>query len=109
MPAQGAVGAGTGATVAKAGSSEGRPGGVGIASAAAGGAVVTGGDGGQGRSSGTKTVPPATRTAPPTSGRPGGPWLGLFALIYGVSQITMGVELRRTGKTLNSVRKDVTA
>ena len=34
---------------------------------------------------------------------------GLFALIYGVSQITMGVELRRTGKTLNSVRADVTA
>src|SRR5499427_11050111 len=34
---------------------------------------------------------------------------GLFALIYGVSQITMGVELRRTGKTLNSVREDVTA
>jgi len=33
---------------------------------------------------------------------------GLFALIYGVSQITMGVELRRTGKTLNSVREDVT-
>jgi uncharacterized membrane protein HdeD (DUF308 family) len=34
---------------------------------------------------------------------------GLFALIYGVSQITMGVELRRTGKTLNSVREDVPA
>jgi hypothetical protein len=34
---------------------------------------------------------------------------GQFALIYGVSQITMGVELRRTGKTLNSVREDVTA
>jgi uncharacterized membrane protein HdeD (DUF308 family) len=34
---------------------------------------------------------------------------GLFALIYGVSQITMGVELRQTGKTLNSVREDVTA
>ena len=34
---------------------------------------------------------------------------GLFALIYGVSQITMGVELRRTGKTWNSVREDVTA
>src|SRR5689334_15673811 len=34
---------------------------------------------------------------------------GLFALIYGVSQITMGIELRRTGKTLNSVREDVTA
>ncbi len=34
---------------------------------------------------------------------------GLFALIYGVSQITMGVELRRTGKTLSSVREDVAA
>jgi uncharacterized membrane protein HdeD (DUF308 family) len=34
---------------------------------------------------------------------------GLFALIYGVSQITMGVELRRTGQTLNSVRENVTA
>jgi len=34
---------------------------------------------------------------------------GLFALIYGVSQITMGVELRRTGKTLTSVREDVAA
>jgi len=34
---------------------------------------------------------------------------GLFALIYGASQITMGIELRRTGKTLNSVREDVTA
>src|SRR5262245_44820645 len=34
---------------------------------------------------------------------------GLFALIYGVSQITMGVELRRTGKTLSSVKESVTA
>jgi uncharacterized membrane protein HdeD (DUF308 family) len=34
---------------------------------------------------------------------------GLFTLIYGFSQITMGIELRRTGKTLNSVREDVTA
>jgi uncharacterized membrane protein HdeD (DUF308 family) len=34
---------------------------------------------------------------------------GLFALIYGVSQITTGIELRRTGKTLNSVRENVTA
>jgi uncharacterized membrane protein HdeD (DUF308 family) len=34
---------------------------------------------------------------------------GLFALIYGVSQITMGVELRRTGQTLNSVRENVAA
>lgn len=39
--AQGVVGAGTGATVAKAGTSAPRPGGLGIASAAAGGAVVT--------------------------------------------------------------------
>jgi uncharacterized membrane protein HdeD (DUF308 family) len=28
---------------------------------------------------------------------------GLFTLIYGFSQITMGIELRRTGKTLDSV------
>jgi uncharacterized membrane protein HdeD (DUF308 family) len=28
---------------------------------------------------------------------------GLFSLIYGVSQITTGIELRRTGKTLNEV------
>ncbi len=39
-PAVGAVGAGTGATVAKAGGNEPRPGGVGVASAEAGGAVV---------------------------------------------------------------------
>ena len=39
-PAQGAVGAGTGATVAKAGESEERPGGLGIASARAGAATV---------------------------------------------------------------------
>ena len=39
-PEQGAVGAGTGASVAKAGGSEPRPGGVGLASADAGGAVV---------------------------------------------------------------------
>jgi len=38
---QGAVGAGTGATVAKAGGGKPRPGGLGIASAAAGGATVT--------------------------------------------------------------------
>jgi uncharacterized membrane protein HdeD (DUF308 family) len=31
---------------------------------------------------------------------------GLFSIIYGVSQITMGVEVRRTGKTLHSVMKD---
>lgn len=40
-PGQGTVGAGTGATVAKAGTSAPQPGGLGIASAAAGGAVVT--------------------------------------------------------------------
>src|SRR5262245_24154534 len=34
---------------------------------------------------------------------------GLFALIYGVSQIVMGVELRRAGKNLDSAREDVTA
>ena len=28
---------------------------------------------------------------------------GLFSLIYGVAQITMGTELRRTGKTLGSI------
>ena len=28
---------------------------------------------------------------------------GLFSLIYGVSQITMGVELRRSAKTLDKV------
>jgi len=39
-PAQGTVGAGTGATVAKAGTSEPRPGGLGIASARADGATV---------------------------------------------------------------------
>jgi L-aminopeptidase/D-esterase-like protein len=39
-PGQGTVGAGTGATVAKAGTSEPRPGGLGIASARAGGATV---------------------------------------------------------------------
>src|SRR6266702_259323 len=31
---------------------------------------------------------------------------GLFTLIYGVSQIVMGVEARRTGKTLHSVLSD---
>jgi L-aminopeptidase/D-esterase-like protein len=40
-PGQGSVGAGTGATVAKAGTSAPRPGGLGVASASAGGAVVT--------------------------------------------------------------------
>jgi L-aminopeptidase/D-esterase-like protein len=39
-PGQGAVGAGTGASVAKAGGNQPRPGGVGVASAEAGGAVV---------------------------------------------------------------------
>jgi len=33
---------------------------------------------------------------------------GLFSLVYGVSQIAMGVELRKTGKTLHSVMEDVT-
>ena len=28
---------------------------------------------------------------------------GLFSLVYGVSQITTGVELRRSGKTLDKV------
>ena len=28
---------------------------------------------------------------------------GLYSLIYGVSQITTGVELRRTGQTLDKV------
>ncbi len=28
---------------------------------------------------------------------------GLFSLIYGISQITLGIEARRTGKTLHSV------
>ncbi len=31
---------------------------------------------------------------------------GLFTLIFGVSQIVMGVEARRTGKTLHSVLSD---
>jgi uncharacterized membrane protein HdeD (DUF308 family) len=31
---------------------------------------------------------------------------GLFSLIYGISQIVMGVELRRTGKTAESVLQD---
>ena len=31
---------------------------------------------------------------------------GLFSLIYGVSQIVTGVELRRTGKSLDSVFED---
>ncbi len=31
---------------------------------------------------------------------------GLFSLIYGISQIVMGVELRRTGGTLHSVLED---
>jgi uncharacterized membrane protein HdeD (DUF308 family) len=33
---------------------------------------------------------------------------GLFSLVYGVSQIAMGVELRKTGKTLHNVMEDVT-
>jgi len=31
---------------------------------------------------------------------------GLFSLIYGVSQIVMGAELRRTGHTLHSILPD---
>jgi uncharacterized membrane protein HdeD (DUF308 family) len=31
---------------------------------------------------------------------------GLFSLIYGVSQIVAGAELRRTGQTLYSVAED---
>jgi len=31
---------------------------------------------------------------------------GLFSLIYGVSQIVMGAQLRRTGNTLNSILPD---
>jgi uncharacterized membrane protein HdeD (DUF308 family) len=31
---------------------------------------------------------------------------GLFSLIYGISQITLGTQLRRTGKTLHSVLED---
>jgi uncharacterized membrane protein HdeD (DUF308 family) len=31
---------------------------------------------------------------------------GLFSLIYGVSQIISGVQLRRTGKTLHTVLPD---
>ena len=32
---------------------------------------------------------------------------GLFSIIYGVSQIVMGVDLRRTGQTLHSVAEKV--
>src|SRR5262249_11689523 len=31
---------------------------------------------------------------------------GLFSLIYGVSEIVAGVQMRRTGKTLHSVLQD---
>jgi len=31
---------------------------------------------------------------------------GLFSLIYGVSEIVIGVQLRQTGKTLRSVLQD---
>jgi uncharacterized membrane protein HdeD (DUF308 family) len=31
---------------------------------------------------------------------------GLFSLIYGSSQIVMGIQARRTGQTLHSVMKD---
>jgi hypothetical protein len=38
-----------------------------------------------------------------------GSYTSIAGVIYGVSQITMGIELRRTGKTLNSVKEEVTA
>jgi len=42
----------------------------------------------------------------PTSARsPLAPLFGLFALIYGCFEIMMGIEVRRTGKTLDSVVK----
>ena len=31
---------------------------------------------------------------------------GLFALIYGISQITLGIQLRNTGQTVHSILKD---
>jgi uncharacterized membrane protein len=31
---------------------------------------------------------------------------GLFTIIYGISQITLGIETRRTGKTLHGVLPD---
>ncbi len=31
---------------------------------------------------------------------------GLFSLIYGISQITPGIQLRQTGQTLHSVLED---
>jgi uncharacterized membrane protein HdeD (DUF308 family) len=31
---------------------------------------------------------------------------GLFSLIYGISQITLGIQLRQTGQTLHSVLED---
>jgi uncharacterized membrane protein HdeD (DUF308 family) len=31
---------------------------------------------------------------------------GLFSLIYGISQIVMGTQLRQTGRTLHSVLED---
>ena len=31
---------------------------------------------------------------------------GLFSLIYGVSEIVIGVQMRQTGKTLHSVLQD---
>ena len=34
---------------------------------------------------------------------------GFFALIYGVSQIILGIETRRTGKTLDSVLENQAA
>jgi uncharacterized membrane protein HdeD (DUF308 family) len=32
---------------------------------------------------------------------------GLFSIIYGISEIAMGIDLRRTGKTLHSVEEKV--
>ena len=31
---------------------------------------------------------------------------GLFSLVYGISQITLGSQLRKTGQTLHSVMQD---
>ena len=31
---------------------------------------------------------------------------GLFSLIYGVSEIVVGIQIRQTGKTLHSVMQD---
>ena len=31
---------------------------------------------------------------------------GLFSMVYGVSEIVVGVQMRRTGKTLKAVMRD---